>query len=71
MGNDWRDAVVGGEIQTGLMSFADVLVASYLFGLSERIVLLLWDHTQQVSACLSGLFLRSLCKAELVVSILR
>lgn len=54
------------------MSFAgDVLVASDFFGLSERIILLLWDHTQQASDRLSGLFLRSLCKAELVMPILR
>lgn len=54
------------------MSFAGgVLVASDLFGLRERIVLLLWDHTQQASDHLSGLFLRYLCKTELVVPILR
>lgn len=45
------------------MSFeGDVLVASDLFGLRERNVLLLWDHTQQasgrLSGCSSGLFVK-------------
>lgn len=70
MGNGWRDCSCGWGNPDWVMPFVgDVLVALGRFSL-KMIVLLLWGHAQQMGDHLSGLFLRSLGKADLGESII-